>query len=345
MTVPRTDDYAIIVGLNNYRNGLDGLDGPTNDATNFFDWVTDLRDGGAVPQSNVVKIWEGSGESTDYITIQDKIKAVCGMTPLVERDTSRERLYVFMAGHGINVRQGPGARRETGTALLSLDCYTQPYQSLGQHFAAAIIIEIIESIRCYKEVFLIMDCCREIKDSVSLNNFWNSTLRRTDENVPRIYTFYAADVGQLSREEDIGGQVQGKFTNSLVNNLRSAADNTGQVTFSSLKRAVLNDFKNNSGQSPSLWSPDDEGENIVISKPATLPKIILTIDFGPYLGSSDKALVVGDGVIATINLLDQVGPYKIEDLAPGHYSVILTEAGKVEQFLATPSQEAPHVQF
>src|SRR4051812_36763407 len=100
-TFPAPDDYAVIVGINRYRPGIDPLRGAVNDANLFYRWVTDASGGGLNPVNVklIVSPTEG-GYEPRVSDIENEIMLFYDRLWNTGRKVGR-RLYLFMAGHGI----------------------------------------------------------------------------------------------------------------------------------------------------------------------------------------------------------------------------------------------------
>src|SRR5436305_1359622 len=126
------EDWAIVVGIKSYFDpGLAGLEGPENDAREFYDWVVSA-DGGAVPKAQAQCIL-----SSDYhppfasaaaaMPTAEAIKgAVDHLRSIADANVNAEnalgctggkRFYLFFSCHGVRpaadrnragLRTGPG---------------------------------------------------------------------------------------------------------------------------------------------------------------------------------------------------------------------------------------------
>lgn len=146
------NDYAVVVGICRYP-ALRDLSGPVNDAHSFKDWLVTR---GAVPPGNIeLVVTPDNAESMTRKSAQplrdqviNALDAVLGNAD--ERGKAGRRLYLFLAGHGY-------APQVNDAALLMANAG-------GRSFPAVPGTRVANWFRAsakFKEIVLIMDCCRE----------------------------------------------------------------------------------------------------------------------------------------------------------------------------------------
>jgi hypothetical protein len=261
------NDFAIIIGLQKYpgiddpANGRMPLSGPENDAIAFRDWVI-APDGGAVPKKNVQLIlsskWKRRVSSfykakpttqeiidvfnTLHIIYNQKLQD--GVEPKVGR-----RLYLFMSGHGILPRV-PGDRNENEAGLLMANVDPKDAGNPRYHIPGAYAANWFCQNDYFDEVFLFMDCCRDIQFVPNLNSIFD--LKGNSDKAKRMYAF-ATKWSRRAKEKpmpDEQGKVRGIFTKTLLLGLSGAAadpnpvnPNEGVITVASLKSYLHQNMK------------------------------------------------------------------------------------------------------
>ena len=262
------DDYAIIVGLQNDpglddpQNGQPPLSGPENDANDFYKWIVSKKGGAEVPPGHVKKIL-----SSDY---PKKFPAVLDARP-AELDIARafehlrdlsnknikagngprvgRRLYIFMSGHGIAPTPF-GNKIEKESALLMANADPTNIAIPRYHIPGTYTAMWFFENDCFEEIFLFMDCCRDIITVPATNIFLPS--KGNADNGKRFCAF-ATKWSRKAREKpmpDENNRVRGIFTKTLMLALWGGAaitdpNNPGQgiITFESLQSYLINNMK------------------------------------------------------------------------------------------------------
>jgi len=291
------EDYAIIIGLQNYPGlGQPALSGPENDANSFRQWILDVK-GGNVPQANVTTIL-----SSDYPVLPgNPINPVFNAKPAILdvigafdaiRMKSLEnqnqnlgpkvgnRLYIFMSGHGIApTPYGNKIEKESGLLMSNVEPtnIAAPHFHLPGAYAATWFCEN----EVFEEVFLFMDCCRDLTIVPGLNIFFPP--KGNADKAKRFYAF-ATRWSRRARERTINGKVQGIFTKTLLMGLNGAAAEpdpndslSGVITGASLKSYLYQNMKEfihpDYRSDPEFQEPDvdyspkaNEGRDILIKR-------------------------------------------------------------------------------
>lgn len=315
----KSRSYALVVGLDNYPS-FSPLQGSANDARSFLDWLLDESPrGGRLPRENVLAfIDDGTDAAPDFQSIKGALRRQIGLEALQKGEEGiRDRLYVYFAGHGITVEQ-PGLSQHHRTAFLGLECDHYDYTS---QIAACILQEAVESLDYYREVLLIMDCCRDIRSSARVMDFWGLNLLRKfeDGRYPQFFAMYAAKVGQKAREyRGADGRYRGYFTEALVRNLRAAVDAQGRVTFASLSNAMHNDLPE---PSPQFVAADSQASLVFSEEGVVLPSS-LTLDFSELQGRPGQLHIYHPSKgLALLSLASDENPVVLEEL--GLYTIVL----------------------
>ncbi|MFI5455835.1 MAG: hypothetical protein ACHRXM_10330 [Isosphaerales bacterium] len=267
--MPQPNDYAVIVGVQSYP-GLDDptsdsfhpLLGPVNDATAFYDWVT-APDGGDVPKANadlIARIYPSPPTIDDAQPIENQVYKALRKhydRGMAAGQHAGRRLYVYMAGHGIEV-----ASKEP--ALLMADAAPRQFNN---HFLARGYADWFFKAGFFDEILLFMDCCRDNFPLTQPNpvRFDALTVGSALDRVRCLYGF-GTIWSRRSIERKVDGVVRGVFSATLLAGLRGgAADHMGVVTAQSLQNFFNNHMKD-------FMDPADVQGSTVPQQP----------DFDPY---------------------------------------------------------------
>jgi hypothetical protein len=246
------DDWAIVVGIKSYFDpDLSGLEGPENDAREFYDWVV-AGGGGAVPVGQATLI-----RSSDYhppfasaasaMPTADAIKvAFDHIRSIADENEGKglgrvvgRRLYLFLAGHGF-----APAQRDDLTALLTAEASIATARL--SHIVGPYMADFFWRARFFEEILLFMDCCREVMECTQLYMPYEDE-RASDYNKVRRFYAYGARVAKASREWKMAdGQFHGVFTKTLLDALGGTAYDTrdpSKITAESLRDQLYNGFK------------------------------------------------------------------------------------------------------
>ena len=337
------NDYGVVIGIKDYPafDAHNPLLGPENDAQDFYNWVT-KPNGGGVPIHNVKLIL-----TRDYgppfptpgaarPMVMDIQSAFEDLQTLAERNEKAgngyrvgRRLYIYMSGHGF----APTVE-DTGLLMANAtpDKVGAIYHILGRYTA-----DWFFKARCFEEVFLFMDCCREVFTVQGLNkSFSDQIVPGAIGQVKRFYGLATMWSG-LAREVNINGKRRGVFTNALVRGLEGAACNaSGKITALSLKNyiySVLNDGNLNGAASsndlslgPEISFFPDINEGFTITE-TPLPEFAVNINVAAAaIGKKAEIMDGSDGfrIVEETDLLDtrwtvnlKRGKYLAQVLATG----------------------------
>lgn len=325
--------YAVVIGLNNYTNGLSQLKGAANDARKFEQWLISQSDrGGKLPKENVYSRIDVAPDTVTFQNIKRTLTDAIALTPLVNQEGLRERLYIYMAGHGISL-DDISLVRSDASALLTLEC---AQQDLSSHIAEYTIRKMSSRLGWYKEVVIVMDCCREETGKSSLCAFWNDPRRNDlldEEGFPRFYTYFATKPKGLAREvRGDDGKYYGVFTESFLRNIQGAVDEENRVTHDSLKRVILNDFKENPNfDNYPIPQIKGDAEPLVYSVSGQSLTSTLYIRFDELIGTDSELLIIKpDNSEAKIGVNSEASPICVNELLPGKYTVrVLSGSGEL----------------
>lgn len=288
------DDRAIVVGIRLYP-GFSRLDGPSNDAEAFRDWLVDAS-GGAVDPANVALLLTSSFHPpdpagvTDAHPVEDEINAL--FRPLLPEAALQRRigrrLYIFLAGHGFG---DPTDMQTAALYAANADQFSFP------HVAGTAYAEWFRRSGAFDEVVLIMDCCRIAAPLFSVRPppVPRITASSRASSVRRFYAF-AAGWNGVARERDIGGKVRGIFTVALIDALRLAPSNRlGRVTGSLVKDYLHNHIGTVAG-GVAINPPEivvDSSREIVFAERAAPPGATVHVHLTPFAGGETVVILAG----------------------------------------------------
>lgn len=247
MTTPDetgASDWAVVVGLSRYPE-LGDLDGPENDARDFYAWLT--RRAG-VPKEHVRLILSSDFQPPATTALQAKPtserieEAFDALYDTAER-RAREggelkvgrRLYIFLAGHGFSPSGDEAA------LLMANATRGRTYHVPGRPYANWFL-----RAGFFDEVILFMDCCRERYPQAPLRVLpYIDMTDPTAVDRSKILFGFATKWSRLSREKPMpDGKVRGVFSTALLTALNgAAADANGEITARSLADYLYNHMK------------------------------------------------------------------------------------------------------
>lgn len=244
-------DWAIVVGISDYtETSLEKLEGPQNDAEEFYKWVV-AEDGGGVPEKTQTKLLlsgrfkeQGSTEPT-ATTVQalfDHLEEVKKQF-MAEKKTRKpfgRRLWVYFSGHGF----APDIDDKL-TALLTVDAKAGEFHR--SHVITSMLADACADQGFFEEIFMFADCCRTVMPVTQLNVKKPSAVITDRDQVRKFYA-YGARIGKESREWKVGEQWRGVFTMTLLEGLKGGAVDRSMsppvITAESLNNFLHNNFAN-----------------------------------------------------------------------------------------------------
>lgn len=264
-------DYAVVIGIKDYPafDGVNPLKGPENDARAFYNWLISKK-GGWLKKENVALIVssEFGAPFQNPKTARPVVNEIQGaFEDLQDKAAANQakgdgyqvgrRLYIYMSGHGF-----APTFEETGLLMANAtpERAGATYHILGQYTA-----DWFFKAKCFEEVFLFMDCCREVFPVQGFNkSFKELNAKGAITQVKRFYGLATMWSG-VAKEKDIDGQRRGLFTDALIKGLEGAAcnPNTGNVTALSLKNYIHT----------AMESPVQENGDAHINDPALKPEM------------------------------------------------------------------------
>lgn len=262
-------DWALVVGIADYPGLPEKLNGPENDARDFFAWVTSPT-GGDVPFDPAsAKLVPGQNQAKCIVTtdVKRRLLAAAGRTeeeiaPLLAepfasidvagptRQAVEDALQEFDDISKAKAAQRKGSRvgrrlylyfaghgiapTKTDAALLMADAIEGRFV---KHVAGGAWADWLFETNKFAEVVLVMDCCRNVYSGSGLNPaFDQASVAGRDERTR--YYVYGARWGKQSFERKMDdGKVHGILSRALLDGLKGFACDpaTGQVTGATLR--------------------------------------------------------------------------------------------------------------
>ncbi len=333
-------DFGVVVGISRYPT-LGDLNGPVNDAINFYDWLVS-PDKGGVPEKNVEKVLSPDPDPTKPMTRRNAIptrdQIISAFEKILEQEDKRgrvgRRLYMYLAGHGF-------APEVDDAALLVANASNRFLHSIpGRPYA-----RWLHAAAKFDELVLLMDCCRDDYRNVPQQPPpWREEHSPDAANVKYFYVF-ATQTYQKAREDimPISAKVQGIFTTAFITGLKMAEpDKRGNVWGESVENYTINYMKqlNPKGKYQEPEFVYEKKRDIVFMKRNTPREICTRIHFETV--KSGKIIVI-DGDLKTIHegsipsskileLYLEPGRYRIQKIASNNF-VTFDVIGSSEEVL------------
>ena len=256
------DDYAVVVGINTYPN-LGNLQGPRDDALDFYDWLY-AGEGGNVPDANISVIvspqYANAPALAQVAPRIHQIESVFENLALQFKQHGQQagRLYLYLAGHGFS--------KEVNEAAV-LMAHAVKGVTTNMHIAGSAYANSLAKTSWFREVVLLMDCCRE---DFKMTGPRAPVIDNISGNAPAEWLHgFATTWSRSSREGPWGNQqkVRGIFTLALLAGLRGGAkrDENGQVSREHLSAYVHEYVKKSESMLPAgqkaqspKFSPSDD---------------------------------------------------------------------------------------
>lgn len=235
MPGPADENHAVVVGINHYAGGIRPLQGSVNDCELFSEWLLDPN-GGNVPDANLKRVYSAvdSPRMPGGEQIEERLQHFFDRSNEIGRPVGN-RLYLFFAGHGV-------AKEMDRTALVTANAVL----NFVRGFIGDLASTKVQSSGLFREVVLVMDCCRDVFEPNGLSlrcelPDMTDTSRRTNW-----MTVYAADWGSTTAEKLMDNPLDrtrpqlwhGVLTHVLLRGLLTAGDDRDKVSAATLKQFV-----------------------------------------------------------------------------------------------------------
>jgi hypothetical protein len=317
--MPNVDHYALVVGIDQYQN-FSPLRGAVNDANHFVSWLAS-PEGGNLPPANITTVLSnGVAPEPSHDLIIDEIAFFIDRFAATPPGPLGDRLYIYLAGHGINVGQVGDCGLVVANASLTTSYRNIPGKLLARSLMSSGV---------FTEVVLFMDCCREV-----IANNPSGQLAVLNALVPGagsgtvvegLATKWArpAREKELPNPDGLGTSVQGLFTHAVVDGLQRAVDESGVVTAQRL-REYVGEYTYRLGAEDQSVDIDFDPFDIDICVPAN-PLTTVYVSVSAPNVDFDVRDGMFDLVAPTSNTETSPGTFKVE-LVPARY-LFCTPAG------------------
>ena len=225
------DNCAILVGISRYRDPdtYPTLQGPLNDVDRMHTWLT--QETTEVLESNVKPLTTPACLLALAADVKDKsqpwsptrVNFSDTFNKIVADDDgnfcrSPGRLYLYFSGHGFS----RGSDTNPRAALYAADACG----GIVPNLAGTLYAEAAKRGKFFKEIVLIMDCCRDVEDNVDYNPPEINRVEDDGSEKVRVMAVYAAPKRGKAQERELkgaGGKVVGLLTNAWLLALEEAS--------------------------------------------------------------------------------------------------------------------------
>ncbi len=320
-------DHAVVIGINSYP-GMRNLLGPCQDAEEFLTWVT--RPGpGDVEPGNVHKLLSTDfPPETDFREAQPVCDQIINMFEEIldgnpVKDGIGNRLYVFVAGHGMS-----DINRPESAALIAANASTHSISV--PHVVVTDYVHYFRRIYAFKEIILVMDCCLDavVQRSLDVKGFLQGPPHPKASQV-KMFLAKATVWSKRSYEKEFNGVVRGIFSVALMEALANAPARENRVTGKAVKEYIDQNIKRIAGNQ-AIEEPTINGrkydEIIFCQRPAAAPhraprKFTLTVKADGAADGAEVTLFDGNLVLAeTKPVINRTAVFQV---TPGMYKVAL----------------------
>lgn len=213
--------WAIVIGIDEYRDERLRLGGAVRDAVLFERWVTS-PEGGGVPSSNCRLLLGRRAEDPDRSdadvepTKDNIVKSLNDVVAAAEADGHAEQLYFYFSGHGVTAELA--GREESALAMPGFDT-----QHTGHSLAVRSLAEHLETTP-FNDQFFFIDACRNAPRQRHAEIGRWPIPRRRDPGKPPVQQFilYATSPGLTAVEVGWFDEAVGAFTEVLMEGLAGA---------------------------------------------------------------------------------------------------------------------------
>ena len=244
------EDFAILVGIARYADpSYPKLDGPVRDVELMKEWLMSAK-GGNVPEARIKTIISPDKfpDGQDPLLAPPLAAQFEAAFIAMERERMAlkaarvsGRLYLFFSGHGFSSRD---IARGDEAALYAANAAKDYYQHIfGTYFARR-----AEAKALFKEIVLIMDCCRDAEANRA--PIAPALANTPDDDLAgdvQVLTIYAVPRGGKAHERAIEarkGRVHGLLTHALIKTFEEARPtNSGQISATRLRDHLKESWK------------------------------------------------------------------------------------------------------
>jgi hypothetical protein len=248
-------DHAILVGISRYSDSsFAPLNGPPNDVERMHSWLVSAS-GGAVPPENIVKItsppkdpenidpedWEPTEQN-----FQRAYRRVVTNRETGELIKREGRFYLYFSGHGFSERRDQATRAAVFAANAT--------RNFANNICGTIFALAAREQALFKEIVLIMDCCRDAELNLPFSTPALNTGTSDAAPAVRFMAIYAAPKGGKAQERpfaELNGMTCGLLTHALLKSLKEAPpDSATGVSSAALKKYLFSKWAEICGTEP-----------------------------------------------------------------------------------------------
>jgi hypothetical protein len=290
------EDWAFVVGIQDYPGFVDRLkprlQGPVNDALAFYQWVTACPPvGPGVPKENAKLIVQTCARtrppSTPFPSQHDIEHEFQTYWKLAQANKAQmlgekagHRLYLYLAGHGIDLAGSAGPGLFTADAGPGKRVRHIPGKCYADWFYRAAYFD---------EVLLFMDCCRDYSPLTAARTLpWDEKVCSNPDG--KYFYGFGTKWNKPARERAFDGKVHGVFTKALLEGLKGDASDpvTNLVTAASLARylqdnmttflgPLLDGLPDENCNPETLYEPQTADGFVIVEAPATLHPVSIRL--------------------------------------------------------------------
>jgi hypothetical protein len=332
--MPNSEHHAIVIGINDYPlSGLAPLEGPVNDAKEFYVWLRD-PEGGNLPESNIRRILSSDFPSEEAQPTPNQVEAL--FEPFISNyyidKKEGERLYIFAAGHGFG-----DPDEMDRTALYAANAK----KMFPWHVAVTDYVDWMRRHAIFDEIVLIMDCCRTSAMQYHIREP-QYVVTPGDRNAAEVKCFsaFAVGRGQEARERRFAdGKRYGIFTRTMLDALRvTRPDEQGRVTGQLLKNQIHNSLSKFAGdvqvEPPKIQL--DSANDITFFQRKKTAGLPVRVDLKDYSGT--ETLVLYNGEFKEIRQERASAASLSFELEPGLYKIAVSSTGR-QKIFEVPNNE------
>ena len=216
MANPQPNDYALVIGVEEYPEYKRPLKGPVNDATQISDWLTD-SDGGGLDAKNC-QLLLNPDFPVGAITVA--LSLILNQIDLARQEGRKpRRFYLYFSGHGQSPRIDQinlcmkmwSSTTLSRLALSAPECWNEMVNCAG-----------------FTEVAVFLDCCRVwVASAGGMPPGVNCPVPTPSASGTRFFRAYSSEFLQKSFEGADGTAeseaYSGFFTRTLIKGLKGAA--------------------------------------------------------------------------------------------------------------------------
>lgn len=220
------NDFAIVIGINDYESPEHVLTSPEQDAKRVTNWLIDKEGGGLEPAHCLTLPGEDCGPITRQLIEDQLIKARQFSKRQKHEGKAARRLYFYFSGHGLAT--------EADAVLMCHGLWTADRpnaninsQDLEKHY--------LNSCTLFDEVVIWLDCCRNRSIITKPGSLDVGCAPRPDAANQKTMLAFATLDGSYAFEGLTAEDDNSVFTEALLQGLKQSDDGQGQVSWRSLK--------------------------------------------------------------------------------------------------------------